>query len=342
MRQHTCWENALVCLEGDRNTLRAALDAYRDRTWIFCGCGTSYYLAQSAAAILTRLTSIRTRAVPASEILFFPDVVFPRGEKYLLVPVSRSGTTTETLLAARTARDERGIPTMAISCETGSPLSRESDLTVEFPFQRERSVVMTGSFTTMLVATIHLASVLNDDPVLSRRLREVIRAGEKNIRQLDAAIARIAANDDLEHFVFLGQGPLAGIAAEAALKMQEMALGVSHSFHALEYRHGPMSTITRRTLITLLATHAGGPREASLAEDLKKLGGRILVLSEAGQREVFAGCDYHLAVPDGFGDALNGLLYMPLLQQLACHRAMARSINPDTPRNLTAVVNLGA
>ena len=101
------------------------------------------------------VTGLRTRAVPASEILIYPELVFNR---VIAPPVafSRSGTTTETLRAVRKAKAELKLPVLPISCDMASPLSREGDFRLTFPFPAERSVVMTGSFTTMLMAILYL------------------------------------------------------------------------------------------------------------------------------------------------------------------------------------------
>lgn len=342
VRQQTAWKRALAFLEANKEEQRRVIEPYHGRTWVFSGCGTSYYLAQTAAAVFSMITGIRTRAAPASEIMMFPDLVFPGGDEYLLVALSRSGTTTETVLAARRAREERRVPTLAISCDPHSALSTESPLRLEFPFEKERSVVMTGSFTTLLLSVMFLGSLMAKDDSLARKLNEMADIGA-DVTEASEAVARsIAADAGLEDFVFLGQGPFAGIAAEAGLKMQEMAISVSHAYHSLEYRHGPMSTASGKTLIALLSTHAAGSHERKLAQDLKRLGARILVVSEAAQRGQFAEADYHITVPDGFGDELNALFYMPPLQLLACHRAFEKNIDPDNPRNLTAVVKLGA
>ncbi len=122
--------------------------------------------------------------------------------------------------------------------------------------------------------------------------------------------------------------------------MQEMSISFSQGYHSLEYRHGPMSTASDKTLITILLCKGSRDYGIPLAEDLGKLGANILVFGESIEGEICMNADYHIAVPEGFGDIYNSFLYMPLLHLLAFHKSISKGINPDNPKNLTAVVTL--
>lgn len=339
-RQQQGWDLALKALENSGEKLREMVEPFRERTWIFSGCGTSFYLAQTAAALFQMLTGIRARAVPASEILIFPELVFNKRDEYLLAPISRSGTTSETVRAAQKARAEFRIPTLAISCNPQSAMSVESDLRLEFPFDPERSVVMTGSFTTMLLSVLYLGELLAAGQTIHPQMAQIGAVSQKLMEEYRGLMNEIAADLSLEKFVFLGQGPFYGIANEAALKMQEMSLSTALSYHSLEYRHGPMSTAGENTLITILLCRIGNRYGKQLARDLKRLGAKILAF--AGGDNGLAGieADFLVRVPGNFGDLFNPLLFMPLLQLLAFYHAIEKKINPDQPKNLTAVVKL--
>ncbi|MCK6621812.1 MAG: SIS domain-containing protein [Calditrichaceae bacterium] len=340
IRQQKGWHLALKALESRKENLQAIMEPFRDRTWVFSGCGTSFYLAQAAGALFEMLTGIRCRAIPASEILIFPELIFNKSDEYLLVPLSRSGTTTETVRAAQKARAEFHVPTFAISCNPQSPMSVESDLRLEFPFEPERSVVMTGSFTTMLLSVLHLGELLASRQTASSQMGQIGEVSQQVMEEYQGLMREIAADSSLEKFVFLGQGPFYGIANEAALKMQEMSLSTALSYHSLEYRHGPMSTADEHTLITILLCRGGNRYGGQLARDLKQLGAKILVFAGGDKGSAGIEADFLVRVPGDFGDLFNPMLYMPLLQLLAFHRAIEKNINPDQPKNLTAVVKL--
>lgn len=339
-RQQAQWSNALSAMEDTRGELSRIVRNHADAIWVFCGCGTSYYLAQSGANLFARLTGLQAIAVPASEVLMFPQSIFMRGRTYVMVTISRSGTTSEIVLAETKARTELGIPTLAISCDDESEMAVNSDDAVRFPFQKEESVVMTGSFTTMLLSIAFLANLYNTQDWLTMALAELPGQSTAVVRENEGLIAKIGSDTALSDFVFLGQGPLYGIANEAALKMQEMAIVTSLSYHALEFRHGPMSTVTDETLLTVLCTNAGESYEPKLVEDMKKLGARILVFHAMGANWRQGNGHFEVAVPRCFHDVLSTFLYTPLLQLLGFYVAIAKGINPDTPKNLSQVVTL--
>ncbi|MCB0265473.1 MAG: SIS domain-containing protein [Calditrichaeota bacterium] len=340
LRQQAGWKKAIVHWHSQNDALKSIVDKFKDRIWVFSGCGTSYYLAQTASSLFELITGIRSLAVPASEVLTYPEIVFNPKSNYLFIPLSRSGTTTETVKAAEIARDLFDIPTFAISCNSQSAMSTQSQDRLEFPFETERSVVMTGSFTTMLLSIIYLAAVAANDTDLLSQLNSIPDASFALMTKNQSLIQKIAANRLSQEFVFLGQGPMLGIANEASLKMQEMTISVSHAFHALEYRHGPMSTATQNTLICILCCQPALRYEIPLVKDLKKLGANILVFHSHSNGRFSDFTDYEINIKDEFSDLLKPLLFMPLLQMLAYYRAKAKNINPDTPKNLSQVVEL--
>ena len=340
VRQQSIWKQTIAHLEMDKQKSRSLLEQNKDRVWVFSGCGTSFYLAQSASVVFEKLTGILTKAVPASEILINSDMVFNKKGKFIFVAISRSGSTTEIVRAVQKTRNELNIPTLAISCDTKSKMSKESNHILKFPFKQERSVVMTGSFTTMLLAIIHLGSLNLDISNLADRLLDVAVSSQKIMKESESTIKTILYDYSISDYVFLGQGINYGIANEAALKMQEMSISFSQSFHSMEYRHGPLSTATENTLITIISSQSSHKYDVDLVNDMKKLGAKVLLLQPEMDKPTKRLADFEIRVPEIYGDILNPLLYMPVLHLLGYHAALSKKINPDKPRNLTAVVQL--
>ncbi|HOH06342.1 MAG TPA: SIS domain-containing protein [bacterium] len=338
-RQAEIWRGATAALAAAREEHHVLLQRYQNHLWVFTGCGTSYYLAQTAAALFTGLTGLRSKAVPASEILIYPELVFNPYERTVAVAFSRSGTTTEIVRAVEKARNELGIPVLCVSCDPQSPLARAGLHTVTFPFPAEESVVMTGSFTTMLLSLMQATLQGRKMTEQAAVLDQLPDAAGAVLALADEMLPAIVAHS-FNQFVFLAQGPFYGLANEAALKMNEMSLSASRSFHALEYRHGPMSTTTAETLITLLASKKGVEYELQMAADMKKLGARILLLHDSSLNCLPGEVDFDLCIPGPGGDFANALLYMPVLQLLGYYNALHCNQNPDRPNNLTAVVKL--
>ncbi|MEU9736880.1 SIS domain-containing protein [Streptomyces sp. NPDC048002] len=238
--QPECWARAAA----EAPDHAEALSAPGERV-AFVGCGTSYFMAQSAAALREGAGQGETDAFAASE--------FPHGRAYdRVVALSRSGTTTEVLelLAELKGR----TPTTAITADPRTPVMDATDAVVVLDWADERSVVQTRFATTALtLLRAHLG--LHTDQVVA-----------------DARAALAAplpeGLTDRAQFTFLGRGWTVGLAHEAALKMREAAQAWTESYPAMEYRHGPISITTEGTATWML-----GEAPEGLAEQVRATGG---------------------------------------------------------------------
>ncbi len=307
---------------------------------LFVGCGTSYYLAQSAAAGYTRISKHSSQALPSSEAFLLASAAVVSSARLLAVAISRSGTTTETVWAASHLRRSLQVPVVAVTSGADSALARESDWRIIIPEAQEQSVVMTRSFTSQLLALYLAAAAGARDRALSDQLAALPERAARLLNDAAAMARAIGADASLDHLVFLGQGIFHGAANEAMLKTKEMSLSFSEAYHTLEYRHGPMSIAGAGTLITFLISDAGRAQEIRVLADMKKLGARTLVLCDVADDEIRRHADHLLELGVGLPEEARLLLSMPLLQLLAYHRAVGKNLNPDKPRHLSQVVTL--
>ncbi len=302
------------------------------------GCGSTYYLSQTAAATLTHCSGIPARALPSSELWLFPGTVSPNPT--LLLAVSRSGTTTETLRALERFREAGGGLAIAVTCYPESPLSRQADFALVTPAGQEQSIAQTRSFTSMLLLIQALAATLAGDEGMLERLNRLPDALEDLVVRLGDLPQRLGADQEIERFFFLGGGPLYGLANEAMLKAKEMSLSHAEAYHPLEFRHGPMSMANERALVVVFLSDAGLGEELRVLEEMAGLGARTLALVEDGS--VFSDWRSHDVVElrSGLNEWERGPLYLPVIQRVAYHRAVVKGLNPDRPNNLKAVVEL--
>jgi fructoselysine-6-P-deglycase FrlB-like protein len=274
--QPAVWERA-------RSLAAPGLPAPGERVAVL-GCGTSWYMAQAYAALREAAGQGETDAWPASE--------FPAGRRYdRVVALTRSGTTTEVLAVLRGLRE---TPTVALTGVPDSPVADVADTVVSLDFADERSVVQTRFATTALVL---LRTHLGEDT-----------------SGLPAAAADALAADlppDGTQYTFLGTGWTTGLAHEAALKLREAAQAWTESYHAMEYRHGPISIAAPGRVVWLF-----GPAPAGLAEAVRAAGAHVAEWS---------------------GDPLADLVRV---HRVAEKLALARGLDPDHPRNLTRSVIL--
>ncbi len=299
--------------------LTQAVPAIGAGTLVFTGCGTSFYLAQVLACVANAggRTAI---AVPGAEWARRPGAYLADRTDCVVVGLSRSGTTTETVQAIRAARDA-GLPTVALSCEADAPILRAADVPLYLPTDPREGIVMTVSASLMLLGGLRLLheSVTDADLGLAADALAAIDAGAPTILK------------GRRHFVYLGGGSLYGIAAEGALKLQEMSLSHAQAFHPMEYRHGPISLIDDGSVVVMLYSLATAGEEAEVVADVQAKGARVIGFGGPG--------DLTIPLP-ATTRAAAALTMLPALQLLGEQVALAKNIDTETPRHLTKVVLL--
>lgn len=336
MSQPVVWEKVIETFYPAQEAILRAWNEMRPANVLFIGCGSTFYLSQVAAALFQSLTGVPAKACPSSELLLFPPMTLTQPGKTLLVAISRSGTTTETLEAVNRFRNMGGLAVWAIGCYRESKLSQTSDLALMAESAHEQSIAQTRSFSSMLLLAKALAATIAGEDVstldrLPDALGSIIERSESIVQQLGDRV-------DLERIFFLGSGLQYGIANEAMLKMKEMSLTNSEAFHFLEFRHGPMSMANEQALIVGIVSDGARVHEEQVLSQMKGLDARILGLNTTTHSNCHDIIQFTLTTPPWALPAL----YLPPLQLLAYHRAISQGLDPDNPRNLEAVVSLDA
>ena len=322
--QTEAWEQALDV------TRAASLPKAADyEQVVFTGCGSTYYLSLAAAALYQGLTGRPARAVPGSELLLNTPTVLTNA-KTLLVAVSRSGTTTETVKATQKFKEERRGEILVIS-NYDEVLSRSADFNIVIDKGQEESVAQTRSFASMFVAASAFCARMAGRDDLLESMRGLPVAGERLMNRYESFAKSLGENLDFDRFYFLGSGSRYGLACEVNLKMKEMTLTHSEPFHVLEFRHGPMSMVSPKAAVLGLLSDANRAQEAKVLSEMKTLGGTVIGLGEG---------DADIIFESGVAESVRGVLYLPVLQLMAYYRSVAKGLNPDRPSNLTAVVKL--
>jgi glutamine---fructose-6-phosphate transaminase (isomerizing) len=332
--QSEAWADALRVFEGQKSALQAAWAEVQPTQILVTGCGSTYYLSRIAAALLQKLTGIPARGCPASEIVLFPELTLTDPARTLLLTVSRSGTTTETLEAVKRFRSQGGRAVWGITCYPQSDLGLICDQLLVAEAAQEESIAQTRSFATMLLLAQALAAVVGGEEIAP--LARLPELGRRFLADNSELMDRLGRDDSLQRFFFLGTGLQYGIACEAMLKMKEMSLSYSESFHFLEFRHGPKAMVNEESLVVgALSAQAHG-YEGQVLREMGDLGGRTLALSFAGN----AASTWTLSLDPQLPDWALPVLYLPPLQLLGYTRSVHKGLDPDHPRNLDAVVYL--
>lgn len=333
LTQPSAWQSALREAERVAPEWRRLLEDV-SAPLVFTGCGSTWYLAEIAAALFRRLSGRQTFAVPGGELLLYrPDWLGNWSNQSplpFLVAISRSGATTETVRAVQAWRSEGGR-TLVVTNYPDSPLTFLADAALLLPEGREESVAQTRSFASMLVGLNALAVLLSDQQALWEEMQRLPEAAHRLIERYRPLAQSMAEDASLERFYFLGSGLRYGLAREASLKMKEMSLSHSEPFPFLEFRHGPMSMVNEHTLLLGLLSELNRAHEQAVLEEMKARGAHVLTLADRNALVAFE---------SGISEAGQAALYLPVLQLLAAYRSLSKGLNPDRPHNLTAVVTL--
>jgi glutamine---fructose-6-phosphate transaminase (isomerizing) len=296
---------------------------------IFTGCGSTYYLSLAAAALYQELTGRPARAASGGELLLNPNAYLTR-QRTLLVAISRSGTTTETVKAVEKFKTEERGEVIVIS-NYDEVLSRLADVNIVISKGQEESVAQTRSFASMYVAVTVFCTRMAGCEDLLPAMSRLPHAGEKLFEKYESFAGEIGEDLNMDRFYFLGSGIRYGLACEVNLKMKEMTLTHSEPFHFMEFRHGPMSMVNEKAVVVGMVSENNFSHERAVLNEMQVLGGRIVALAEAN-----ADISFESQIPEN----VRGVLYLPVLQLMAFYRSLAKGLNPDRPKNLTAVVQL--
>jgi glucosamine--fructose-6-phosphate aminotransferase (isomerizing) len=330
LSQPEAWAATLNVLSGQRQVILDLDPAHRFDQIVFTGCGSTYYLALAAASLTQELTGLPARAFPASELWLSPRSSYVDGQT-LLVAVSRSGETTETLRACESFINDKRGDLLTLSCYGEMPLAKMGALNIVLPSGQEQSVAQTRAFSTLYLGTVALACLWASRSDLFDSLARLPEAETRLLKNYSSLAAELGRDASIDRFYWLGSGPRYGLACELSLKMKEMSLSHSEPFYFMEFRHGPKSMITPSALTIGLRSTVNGQKEAAVLEDIKALGGRVLDIAETGSGVRFE---------SGLEEAVRNVLYLPVGQLIAFERSISKNLNPDRPNNLDTVVKL--
>ena len=297
------------------------------------GCGTSYFLSLTGAFLLNQRTT--SLAIPGGEVTMSPGHL-PDRDVDIIIGVSRSGESTDTILAIDELKSRYpAAPVIGLTCTKGSELDEVADVTILSPEGSEESVVMTKSYSSMLVAFEYLANLVATGDESTATLDGLATESQSVLDQAEPIAEELGRQTDLEKSFFLGTGEYYGLALEGMLKFEEMTLSWTKAYPSLEFRHGPQSIAGEDTLVTMLVPERRADLHRGLIEDIGDLGAtRFLIGTESALDGLEA--EARITVPQR--DVGQTALHAPPLQYLAYYRAVARGLNPDRPKNLSQVV----
>ncbi len=312
---------------------------------VFVACGTASYASLLGRSMIEKLAGLPAEVDLASEFRYRDAIV---GPETLVIAVSQSGETADTLGAVKAAR-LKGAPILAITNVVGSALSREATATLYMHAGPEIGVASTKAFSTMVVASYllglwlgRLRGVLTAEDVRKRvqDLVEIPRLVEKTL-ELDGAVAALARHlSSARDFLYLGRGLQYPIALEGALKLKELSYIHAEGYAGGEMKHGPIALIDDGFPVVALAPRDGSyERMLGNIEEVRAREGQVIAVVQTGDKLVASKAQHIIEVPAA-ADLLAPLITVVPLQLLAYHIAVRRGCDVDQPRNLAKSVTV--
>ena len=313
---------------------------------LILACGTSYYSGCTAKYWLEEIAGMSTQVEVASEYRYRTSVPNPRT---LVVTITQSGETADTLAALRHAQSQGMTQTLTICNVATSAMVRECKLAYVTRAGVEIGVASTKAFTAQLAGLILLTLALAQSK--GRLTQSDEAAHVKAMRHLPVALAGVLALEPqviawaedfakMENALFLGRGLHYPIALEGALKLKEISYIHAEAYPAGELKHGPLALVTSAMPVVAVAPNDSLLEKLkSNLQEVRARGGVLYVLADAGTKLVSSEGLHVIRMPEHYG-ALSPLLHVVPLQLLAYHTACARGTDVDKPRNLAKSVTV--
>ncbi len=316
------------------------------RRVVIVACGTSYHAGLIGRYAIEEFSRVPVEVETASEYRYRNPVV---GAGDLVIGISQSGETADTLAAMRIARD-RGARVLAITNIMGSQATRDADGVLYTRAGLEIGVAATKTFVSQVVALYLFALRLAElrgtmaPDVLKATISEVKRLPhrisemfERDIAAVEQIAERVA---DADFFLYLGRHVGLPVALEGALKLKEISYIATDAYAAGEMKHGPIALLDQSTPVVVVATESPVLEKViSNIQEVRARGARVIAVATEGDQEIGQHADEVIEVPRTEW-MLAPLLAVIPLQLLAYHIARRRGLNVDQPRNLAKTVTV--
>ena len=341
MRGRVRLSEGRICLGGIEDYLDRLKHAKRI---VICACGTSWHAALIGEYLIEDFARIPVEVDYASEFRYRNPIV---GVDDVVIVISQSGETADTLAALRTAK-EKGALVMGICNVVGSTIARETLCVMYTHAGPEVGVASTKAFTAQVIMLYMLALTLSKGRTLSHdeialNLKELSHIPEKATRilELDSQIKDIAERfKDARNALYLGRGYNFPVALEGALKLKEISYIHAEGYPAAEMKHGPIALIDKDMPVIFIATRDSTySKILSNIEEVRSRKGRVIAIANEGDQEVSRLAEHVIYIPQSSGPITPLLTVIPL-QLLAYHIATLRGCNVDRPRNLAKSVTV--
>lgn len=319
------------------DAIRAFFAAHPQRKFAIFGCGSSYMLSKSAAAVFAAFPDTAATAIPAGDYIADPAFWQEAVRDSIVVMLSRSGRTSEMVWAAQKIKDTLGCPIVSINAEADNDITPMSELELSLPWAHDNSVCQTRTVTNLYAGMLLLAAAYAHDEKLCSSVRAAADANRVFQTEHRPTLEKLAAMD-WNNAVVLADGPVCGIAEEGALAFTEICMLTGRYFHLLDYRHGPIVISGEKTLTLVLLRPDEEALQNAMVRDVLSHGGPVVTVSEREGNPY--GATAHIQIKNIEDFAAWGIPFIYLAQMTALLKSVSLGGNPDQPKGLDAYISL--
>jgi glucosamine--fructose-6-phosphate aminotransferase (isomerizing) len=340
--QPTAFERILT---DTRERIRTvALEIWKNKRpnmFYMVGCGSSYYAAMIPGFYCEYQLGLNAVALPSSEFVWYAPK--PNANAPILIALSRSGKTSETVEATRKAK-KGGIPTVAVTSDQKSTMAQECDYTFDLGISTDQSLIMTKTFTGSALSSFLLGlefaklrgealpkNVEDELGKLAGDAKDVIRDVEEQTKKA------AETSSDISRYIYLGSGACYAACLEGALKLRETSYGASETYHSMEFRHGPFAELQKNIQVFAVVPRGKAvAQQLTLLKEINATGATVVPITDAP--EIITSFKNSIRMPQSISSLFSALLYMIPMQLFAYFYATHKGLNPDEPRNLSRYV----
>tara|TARA_B100001175_G_scaffold11315_1_gene8909 strand:- start:51 stop:1886 length:1836 start_codon:yes stop_codon:yes gene_type:complete len=336
-------------IDLDNNVKLGGIVDYVDRILesdniFITACGTSWHAAQIGSYLLEDILHKPVKVEYASEFRYRNKSI---DEKSLLIAISQSGETADTLAAVSKAKEKNAL-TLGIVNVVGSTIARETECGIYMHAGPEIGVASTKAFTTQVVILVLFANLLAQRKNIDKSksyLKDLKDTPHliKDILNLSDQIYEIAKEySEASNFLYLGRGYQFPVALEGALKLKEISYIHAEGYPAAEMKHGPIALIDKLMPVVVIVTKNGFDKILSNIQEVKSRGGKIITITTVESKALKDLSDHYIFLSNSVNvlNAITPILTSVPLQLLAYHIAVLKGCNIDQPRNLAKSVTV--
>jgi glucosamine--fructose-6-phosphate aminotransferase (isomerizing) len=337
IEQPTVWQQAIKLYNKERETL-IWIKKMKFNQVVFIGAGASYYASIYASYLFRSIARIQAYAFQSSDIYSTDTLPFDARLRTLVIAISRSGKSDETVWAAEYIKKTKpDVQILSVTCNEDTPLKGFCEKNLAIEEAADDNAIPIRSFSTAIYLLNLFAGALGGKSDFLGELSKIPKTVD--IKEYHAIVGKMRRFQDFKRIVFAGTGANYGLAAYASLIMKQMTLTSSQYFNTLEFRHNHFITASPDTLAVFLLSDSLREQELGSVRDASKMRAQLLLIDENLDEKVEAGVEYAIKLQSNFSPLVRAMLVVPYLQLIAFQHALALGKNADKPIHVVDTVN---